>query len=257
MDGGAMFGPVPKVLWSQKIEADTDNTILLSNNIILVQTGTNNIIIDTGLGNKLTQKQQAIFKVTSPWLLDEDLESCGITRDDIDTVILTHCDFDHAGGAVMLDNDNHERVTFPKAKYIVQNEEWFDVNNTTQRSASTYWPINFAALPESQVELIEGAQEIAEGVNVIQTGGHTRGHQIVELKSQGTLAVHLGDLLPTTHHTNPLWVMAFDNFPLQAIAAKEQLIPFYSDRKAWFLLYHDIGCHACRISAEYQVTDVL
>jgi len=257
IDGGAMFGAVPKVLWSEKIDADNDNAILLDNNVMLVQTGKNNIIIDTGLGNKLTEKQQTIFKVSSPWLLPDDLETLGLATKDIDTVILTHCDFDHAGGAVMLDDNGHEVPTFPNAKYVVQKDEWQDVHNTTKRSANTYWPVNFAALSENQVTVIEGAYEITSGINVLQTGGHTRGHQIVEIKSQGSTAVHLGDLLPTTHHRNPLWVMAFDNYPLDAIEEKERLIRFYSDQNAWFLFYHDIDCNACRLSADYQVTDVL
>jgi glyoxylase-like metal-dependent hydrolase (beta-lactamase superfamily II) len=257
IDGGAMFGSVPKVLWSKKLNARDDNTIGLDNNVMLVQTGKNNVIIDTGLGNKLTEKQQEIYEMSSPWLLHDDLEACGLTANDIDTVILTHCDFDHAGGALMLDTNKDEVPSFPNAQYIIQKDEWHDVHNTTKRSASTYWPINFAALPEDQVVLVEGGQEIVPGINVVQTGGHTKGHQIVEIKSEGALAVHLGDLLPTTHHAKPLWVMAFDNYPLEAIAAKERFIPHYSCQNAWFLMYHDTACHACRLSDQYQVTDLL
>ncbi len=255
MDGGAMFGPVPKVLWAKRCLSDDDNTICLNNNVMLVQTGANNIIIDTGVGNKLTPKQEKIFKVSAPWLLLEDLESYGLTNEDIDTVILTHCDFDHAGGAVMLNSSGDEVPAFPNAQYIVQKEEWHDVTNTNKRSASSYWPINFTALPEHQITLVDGEQTIFPGVRVVQTGGHTKGHQIVELRSQGETAVHLGDLLPTTHHTNPLWIMAFDNFPLEVIDAKERLLAEYVGRNAWFLLYHDLDCLACRLSDTFEVVE--
>lgn len=257
LDGGAMFGPVPKVLWSQKWQADDNNMIFLKNSTMLVRTGNNNVLIDTGLGNKLTPKQHKIFNLTEPWLLFEDLESHGLTNEDIDTVILTHCDFDHAGGAVMLDPSGNETVTFPKAQYVIQKDEWYDVQNTNNRSASTYWPINFSALQQDQLELIDGDKEICPGVKVLQTGGHTKGHQIVELQSKDASAVHLGDLFPTTHHLNPLWVMAYDNFPLEVIEAKERLMPLYAKQKSWFLLYHDLDCLACKLSDDLKIIDTL
>ena len=257
IDGGTMFGPVPKVLWSKKWQADDKNMICLNNNAMLVQTGNNNIIIDTGLGNKLTPKQQTIFNLSTPWLMLDDLKKCGLTNHDIDTVILTHCDFDHDGGAVMCDDSQRVVPTFPNAKYIVQKDEWFDVHNTNKRSASAYWPINFTGLSEEQIQLVDGELEIVPGIKVVQTGGHTRGHQIVEIRSNEEYAVHLGDLLPSIHHLNPLWIIAFDNFPLEVIDAKEMLLSSYADLNAWFLLYHDPDCLACRLSTELTINEIL
>lgn len=257
MDGGAMFGPVPKVLWEKKCPSAPDNTIQLKNNVMLVQCGQSNIIIDTGVGNKLTEKQQKIFQLSEPWMVLEDLRAIGLKQRDIDIVILTHCDFDHAGGAVMFDNVGKAVPTFPNATYYMQKDEWHDVHNANKRAASSYWAVNFEALPEEQIVLVEGDQTILPGLKVFQSGGHTKGHQIVELSSNGTTAVHLGDLLPTIHHTNPLWIMAFDNFPLDIISAKEQLLPAYAEQDAWFLFYHDCDYLACRFAKDFSVTERL
>lgn len=257
MDGGAMFGPVPKMLWSKKCVADEANLIALANNVMLVQTGTNNILIDTGIGNKLTPKQQKIFQILSPWMLVEDLLSHGLSRDDIDTVIVTHGDFDHAGGMLMSDADGQIVSTFPQARYVIQRDEWHDMRHPNKRSASSYWPLNFTGLNDEQLVQVEGQLEIVPGVRVFWSGGHTRGHQIVELQSEGEYAVHLGDLFPMTHHTNPLWVMSYDNHPLDVIEAKERFFQQYIDTNAWFLLYHDPNYFACRLSHEYELMELL
>ena len=148
-------------------------------------------------------------------VVEADLKQLGLSREDIDIVILTHYDFDHAGGVVMQDDRTAGfRSTFPKAKHILQKKEWEDVLNPNIRSINTYWPVNNELLRGSRnLELVDGRPEIVPGISVIHTGGHNGGHQIVTMESKGEKALHLGDLLPTHAHVNPLWVMAYDNYP--------------------------------------------
>jgi len=249
LDGGTMFGAVPRALWQKKYPPDDENYIQMRNTPLLVQTKEHNILIDTGLGNKFTEKQKKLFRINRAWSLPEELEKLGLERKDIDIVILTHCDFDHAGGVVMRNEQDVSELTFPRARHIVQQKEWHDVLHPNIRSRHTYWPDNFAGLEQSGLlERIDGTAEISGGITVQHTGGHTRGYQLVEIQgSEGACAVHLGDLLPTHAHTNPLWIMAYDNFPMEVIEIKQQLIPHYRQRNCWFTFYHDWYMKACRL----------
>lgn len=255
LDGGTMFGPVPKSLWQKKIPADTDNTIPLCNDPLLIRTPTMNILVDSGLGNKLTPKEQAIFK-TSPWRLLTQLASLGLSRQDIDMVILTHGDFDHAGGVVMVGEQGREEVTFPAATHLIQEAEWPDVISPGRRAQESYWPINYNELIKSgKIYFVQGIYQVCPEVRVCLTSGHTLGHQLVEIASQGETAVHLGDLFPTHAHVNPLWVMAYDNFPLEVIACKERYLTEYRKRDAWFTFYHDPLVKACKLGDKGRFID--
>ena len=258
LDGGTMYGAVPKVLWSKKYPPDENNYIRMPNAPLLVQTADSNILIDTGLGNKLSDKQKQIFRVCRDWDLVEDLLSLGLERGDIDVVILTHCDFDHAGGVVMLNDQGEPELSFPSARHIVQEKEWQDVQAPNIRSVHTYWPANFTGLADSGLlELVDGEADIGGGVRVRHTGGHTRGYQLVELLGSEGCAVHLGDLFPTHTHANPLWIMAYDNFPMEVIGLKQELLPHYRSRNCWFTFYHDKYMKACRLDDEGRVTEQL
>ncbi len=254
LDGGTMFGAVPKVLWEKKCAADKKNTIPMCNDALLVKTPDHNILIDTGIGNKLSDKQLSIFQVSSKWSLITELAEVGLTRADIDLVLLTHCDFDHAGGIVMQ-NQQREELSFPNAVHYIQQKEWEDVERPNRRAKSTYWPENFALLKKTgKLQIISGDREVVSGVKLIYTGGHTRGHQLVELSSNGETAVHLGDLYPTHAHTNPLWIMAYDNFPLDVIERKEEYLKHYQAQNSWFSFYHDPSVKACKLDEEGKVS---
>lgn len=258
LDGGTMYGAVPKVLWQKKYPADEENYIKMLNAPLLVQMEEHNIIIDTGLGNKLTNKQKQIFRVYRDWDLLTDLSSYGLERENIDIVILTHCDFDHAGGVVMHGTEGKPELTFPKARHITQKREWEDVQKTNIRSIHTYWPDNFTGLEESGLlEIVDGDLEIVPGITVRLTGGHTRGYQLVKMNGQDGCAVHLGDLLPTHTHTNPLWIMSYDNFPLEVVELKHRLLPEYREKGCWFTFYHDKFMHACQLDKQGKVVESL
>lgn len=258
LDGGTMFGAVPKILWQEKFPADKDNYIQLLNAPLLLQTEEFNVVVDTGLGNKFTEKQREIFRVTSEWAIPESLNEVGLRREDIHYVILTHGDFDHSGGIMMHTDNGQPELTFPNAQHVFQYQEWQDITNTNSRSAHTYWPQNFSGLkPHSNLLTFKGAREIVPGVTLHHTGGHTRGHQLVEIKGSEGSAIHLGDVLPTHAHTNPLWIMAYDNFPLDLIEQKERLLPLYAQNDYWFTFYHDPVMKACKLDKEGEVMQTI
>ncbi|TKB09109.1 MBL fold metallo-hydrolase [Desulforhopalus sp. IMCC35007] len=256
LDGGTMFGPVPKVLWSKKYSVAADNTIEMCNDPLFIVAPDRKILIDTGLGVKLTQKQNAIFQVGPQWSIPAALSELGYSCADVTDVVLTHCDFDHAGGLEMVDAAGENIPVFGNAQYWVQKDEWEDVQNPDIRAEATYLPENFVFTKGCEgLKLVAGRMEICPGVTVVHTGGHTRGHQMVEISSDGEVAVHLGDLFPTTAHVNPLWVMAYDNFPLEVIQKKRELFAQYSRQKAWFTLYHDPLVGACRLDDQCRIIE--
>lgn len=254
LDGGTMFGAVPKVLWQKRYPVDAGNCILMRNDPLLVRTQDALIVIDTGLGNMLSEKQQRIYQVSSPWDIPAQLGQLGFSREDVDYVILTHGDFDHAGGIEMINAAGSRELTFPRATHVVQKIEWDDLSHPGDRAKATYLEENFDLLRRrGRLHLVDGDAEIRPGLVVRHTGGHTRGHQLVEMTSRGETALHLGDLCPTHAHVHPLWVMAYDNFPLEAIARKKQYLTEYLAKGSWFTLYHDPFHRAVKIDAAYQI----
>ena len=256
IDGGSMFGVVPRVLWEKKCASTPDNHVLLADSPLLVQTGHGNVLIDTGFGNKLTEKQRKIFRVRRQWDLLAGLARLGLSRESISHVILTHGDFDHAGGVTMLGETGGLELTFPAAMHYLQQQEWEDVLAPNRRSASAYWPENFTGLSEGKnLRLIDGTGEVVEGIRLERTGGHTRGHQAVWLESGGGIALHLGDLLPMPAYSNPLWITAYDNFPLDSVGAKEQFLGQALGKDAWLLFYHDPKILACKLAGDGVVRE--
>jgi glyoxylase-like metal-dependent hydrolase (beta-lactamase superfamily II) len=256
LDGGAMFGVVPKVLWQKKYQSDESNYIPMNAWPILVKANNRLLLIETGLGNKLNDKQKKIFRVRDEWQVPQELADLGLACEDIDIVILTHFDFDHAGGLSMMDDNGRLKLTFPRAKIIIQRKEWDDVLNPNRRSINTFWPINYEVVKDSKnLELVEGTAEVANGITVSHTGGHNRGHRIVMLQSAGQTALHLADLLPKHAHFNPLWVMAYDNYPLDAIEQKESWEARGMRQNSWFTFYHDPFVLACRFDEKGDITE--
>lgn len=235
MDGGTMFGPVPKPLWSKKLKSNDQNQVRMSTHPILIQSYDKTILIDTGLGNgKLSDKQKRNFGIENEGLIDESLKQFQLTREDIDIILMTHMHYDHASG--LTDADGHAQ--FPNAVHFIQQDEWHEFNAPNIRSKATYWPKNLGDYTDNLM-LFENEIEPYPGIHMYHTGGHSFGHSIITIESEGEKAVHMADILPSHAHFNPLWVTAYDDYPMQSIREKEKWIPWFSFNQYWFLFYHD------------------
>ena len=240
LDGGAMFGVVPKVLWSKRYPCDEQNYIPMALNCLLIETPDARILVDTGYGNKLAPKQLAQLQLQQPPTLLESLGRAGVSREEIDFVLYSHMHHDHAGGGTFRDSAGQLQITFPRARHVMQRAEWAEAQAPNRRSQHAYWPENWEAIAQAGlIEPTEGTREICPGVQVLSTGGHTQGHQLVKIESEGQVALHLGDCLPTRAHLNPLWVMAYDDYPMDSIAAKQEWLSRAKTEGWWLTFYHD------------------
>ena len=220
LDGGAFFGVVPKVMWSRKVKADEQNRVVVGLNSLLVRTGKHNVLIETGIGNKLSEKMVKIYG--QPAKLLENLSAGGIAPDDIDVVINTHLHFDHCGWNTVRKN-GQVVATFPKAQYYAQEGEWQHGRRQHERDAISYISENYDPLIDNgQMHLLHGDQEIVPGVFANIFRGHTANMQAVIIKSDGKTACYISDLIPTTAHLDLTWVMAFDLFPLETIESRKR-----------------------------------
>lgn len=258
LDGGAMFGAVPKVLWQKKVSSDERNRIEMGLNAILISTPDGHVLLDTGLGNKLGPKQRDMFNQTQPPTLVESLAARGLAPSDIKHVVLSHCDFDHLGGAVTRQEDGSLVPTFPEATVHIHATEWHDLTHPSARAKGTYLAENWQALEAAGVVKLHAEDgTVVPGVRMLHTGGHTRGHVVIEAESRGQGAVYMGDLMPTRHHLNPLWVMAYDNYPTESIARREQWLSTLVERGWWLLYYHDISLGAGKYDAQGQALETV
>jgi len=236
LDGGALFGIVPKVLWSKKAAADERNLVSVGLNSVLVRTGEKNIVIETGIGNKLSEKMAEIYG--QPAKLLENLSAAGVSPEDIDIVINTHLHFDHCGWNTVRRN-GAIAPTFPKATYYVQEGEWKHAHQG-QRDSVSYLHENYDPLVESgRMQLLHGNQEIVPGISVEVFAGHTRDMQAVIIRSGGKTACYISDLIPTSVHVEVNWVMSFDLYPLETIESRKR---YYSRAipEDWLTLFtHD------------------
>jgi len=219
LDGGALFGIVPKVLWSKKVTADEKNLVSVGLNSVLVRTGEKSILIETGIGNKLSEKMIAIYG--QPAELLDRLKAIGISPDDIDIVINSHLHFDHCGWNTVRRNGAIV-PTFPKATYYVQEGEWKHAHEG-QRDTVSYLHENYDPLVESgRMKLLKGSQEIFPGISVEVFPGHTRDMQAIIIQSGGKIACYISDLIPTSAHVEVNWGMSFDLYPLETIESRKR-----------------------------------
>ena len=238
-DGGAMFGVVPKPLWSKKYPVNELNQIELRTDPMLIQKSGLNILLDAGLGSgKLDEKQVRNFGVKEESTVEFSLQKLGLNTMDINIVIMTHMHFDHACGLTRW-GDNQLISTFPNAKIITSSIEWEEMKQPNIRSRNTYWKENWEAI-ERQVTTFEISTLVTDGIEMYHTGGHSDGHSVVILQDGGETVVHMADLMPTHAHKNPLWVLAYDDYPIASIENKQKWLKFGEIRNAWFTFYHDV-----------------
>ncbi|SFA40434.1 Glyoxylase, beta-lactamase superfamily II [Anoxybacillus pushchinoensis] len=256
LDGGAMFGVVPKPLWVKKYPCNDHNQIPLRTDPILLQVGGKHILIESGIGRgKLTEKQKRNFGVTEESALEEQLALLSLKPEDIDLVLMTHLHFDHASGLTKWEGDTLVPM-FPRARIITSAVEWAEMKEPNIRSRNTYWEENWEAIVD-QVDTFAEQLEVVPGVTMVHTGGHSDGHAIIIITSEGETAIHLGDLMPTHAHQNPLWVMAYDDYPMTSIFAKQKWIAYGVENRAWFTFYHDTYYRAVRWNDEFQIVESL
>lgn len=226
LDGGSMFGVIPKKIWSKMAHSDSDNLIDIQTNLYLVNTGDKKILCDTGLGTTLSEREQKIYSTQGESKIESGLAEIGFAPDEIDYVILTHLHTDHAGGAVKQSNEDRETLVprFKNARYIVQKEEWDDAMNPNERTSAVYIPKRLLPLQQAgQLDLVDGDIELLRGVKLVKTGGHTAGHMGVEFSSGGETVVYYADIIPSSHHFKVPYVAAVDLYPLETMKVKRSL----------------------------------
>ena len=239
LDGGSMFGVIPKTMWSQKTRPDERNRILLAMRPLVVR-GSRTMIIDAGMGDKENEKFHEIYGVERSRHLDHTLAEAGLAAEDIDIVLASHLHFDHAGGFTVRDASGRLRPRFPRAQYIVRRGEWEDATHPSVRTRASYLLDNYVPLAEAGVlQLVDDDQTIMPGVKVRRTGGHTQHHQMILIESGGKTAAFVADLIPTAAHVPDVWVMGYDLYPLDTMAAKKQFVPEAIDKQMLVFFEHD------------------
>ena len=240
LDGGAMFGIVPKVLWDKQKPADERNRVAMDMNCLLIRDADHVVLVETGAGPKLTPRQQEIFGIEDPPRLLDELKGMGVRPEQVTLVVNTHLHFDHAGGNTYRDG---ERIvaTFPRASYVVQRFEWHDALNANERTRGSYLPDDFAPLEAvGKLELIDESVEIIPGVRLDRVQGHTRGTQTVRVSDKGQTLFFSSDFMPDRHHLPLPWIPAFDLFPLDTLALKKTILPRAIDER-WIVAFtHDV-----------------
>lgn len=251
LDGGAMFGVVPKALWSRLYPYNDKNQIELRADPLLLQLDGKNILIETGLGNdKFTEKQIRNFGVLEQSSVEKSLKELNLNVDDIDIILMTHLHYDHASGLTRkMDEDEYESI-FKNATIYTSAIEWNEMRNPNIRSVNTYWESNWQPV-EEQVETFADELEILEGLRMIHTGGHS---DVVFEEGEESF-IHLADIMPTHAHQNKLWAMAYDDYPVTSVHEKENWMEYGYNRGSWYTFYHDAYYRAIKFNQEGKKVD--
>jgi glyoxylase-like metal-dependent hydrolase (beta-lactamase superfamily II) len=255
LDGGAMFGVVPKVVWEKVAEPDEKNRILIGLNCLLIRTPKHNILIDTGIGEKWSEKQLSIYAISHPPTILSSLAKLGLKAEDISIVINTHLHFDHAGGNTRFNAKGEILPTFPNAHYYVQHSEYKHACRPHERDKASYLPENWQPL-ERQLRFTKKTQEIIPGVNVFGVPGHNLDTQLVKITQANTTVIFLADIIPTTAHLPIAWVMGYDLYPVELMKQKKLLIE-QAISQNWICIFeHDAKIPAGQIVSNGQNNQV-
>ncbi|MGB2590778.1 MAG: MBL fold metallo-hydrolase [Candidatus Acidiferrum sp.] len=239
LDGGSMFGIVPKTMWEKKMVPDERNRLPFATGSLLVRAGGKNILVETGNGTKWDAKLRVIYKFPENDPLVESLGKAGVEPKDIDLVINTHLHFDHAGGDTKL-VDGKAVPTFPNAKYIVQRGELEHAMHPTERDRASYYEHDFAPITHAgQWQLVDGDTEILPGISVVKIPGHNLNIQAVQIRGGRKKLMYVSDLIPTRHHLPLPWIIAYDLYPLTTLETKRRWLAEFV-RDGWIVVFgHD------------------
>jgi glyoxylase-like metal-dependent hydrolase (beta-lactamase superfamily II) len=253
LDGGAMFGVVPKTLWNRVAPADEKNRIRMGMNCLLIEGAGKRVLVDAGSGTKVDQKFREIYAIENPEGLIAELAAAGVAPDQVDTVALTHLHFDHCGGGTTRGEDGVVRPTFPNARYFARRQEWEDAHHATERNRASYLSENYDPLQASgQLTIHDGDQEILPGVTMRVLPGHTLGHQGVFFDIPGARALYAVDLIPTVAHLPLPYIMGYDLYPMTTLETKRAILR-EATRENWLILFeHDPDVHAVRVSGSVE-----
>ena len=245
LDGGAMFGVVPRPLWERRIPPDERNRIALGMRCLLVEHERGLVLIDTGAGNKENARFHDIYGVENAGpggrtLLEAGLARLGHAPEDVALVIDTHLHFDHAGGNTWIDAEGVVRPTFPNARYVLQRGEYQWATHTNERTAASYFPHNFVPVHDAGLfDFVEGECEIWPGIRVLPTPGHVPHHQSVLLTSSDERAFYAADLIPTAAHVPLPWIMGYDVEPLRTLETKRWVMTRALEEEWLIVFEHD------------------
>jgi glyoxylase-like metal-dependent hydrolase (beta-lactamase superfamily II) len=239
LDGGAMFGVVPKPLWERVAPADSRNRIRMAMRPLLVR-GARTVLIDAGCGDKLDAKTADIYALDRARCLEHALATAGLAAADVDVVIASHLHFDHAGGFTERGSDGTLRPRFSRAEYFVREGEWEDATHPNERNRASYLAENYVPLREAGVlRLVTADGEVVPGLRLERTGGHTKHHQIVRIEAGGKTAVFLADLIPTAAHVPLPWIMGYDLYPMETLEFKRAFVREAVEREYLVFFEHD------------------
>jgi len=239
LDGGAMFGVVPRPLWEQQLPADDHHRIPLAMRPLLIR-GEKTVLIDAGCGDKMSARSAAMYGLARTYHLDHALADVGIGTDDIDIVVASHLHFDHVGGFTTRTADGRVVPRFPRARYIAHRDEWEDATHPHERSRASYLQEDFVPLLEAGVlTLVGDGAEIMPGVTYRRSGGHTMHHQVVMITSGYRSAVFAADVWPTSVHVRDPWIMAYDLYPMDTLQFKRAFAREAIEREYLVFFEHD------------------
>lgn len=256
LDGGTMFGVVPRMMWQKLIVPDDENRVPMQANLFLIKTGTAVVLLDTGLGDALSNFDTRLYDPRGPSHIHESILSLGVHPAEVTHLIFTHLHTDHSNGA-FIGNPDKPALRFPNAEYFVQRDEWEDATHPDERTGAVYIQHRLQQLEESgRLHLLDGDTDIIPGIHVVKTGGHTRGHQGVRVSRSGERFLYYADIIPSRFHLKTPYVAAVDMFPMDTMKAKKKLLAEALDEHTTIGFDHDIEIMFGRLVKKEKWIDV-